>query len=401
MLKLNNLKMCNNITAYGFKAFIDYAEQSQGEDNIIVSTLSPAIMAEMGVTSYYAPVLPRGVILTTAEDVEQANLDVNLVTVFSGLSVECFNKVIIVSRHQGTINLLLDMYPDATVLSENVTPEDISDGFIIGTLPPHLISFCKSYSAVTISNFDYSKDGDLSGPDLFDRIKISNPITVEIQEIKGDKSPAGKEISKAKIVESIKQEYAEARKWCHQDFGRHYKMMIDTMDGRIWSDVFLSENDWKIYHSDTISKLDYVPGYVNETEEGYIEDAISKLITAGWTIIEEGKSPVMKKLALLNTSILTTTGNYTLIDISLNESRALIADNADNLDSAIGHQSTANVMTTLLGVDIPVNRQRFQHEVGQIALVFKLNGRQAEGKILTAEEIESIGYKFQLLTRHT
>lgn len=210
-----------------------------------------------------------------------------------------------------------------------------------------------------------------------------------------------KEIARSTIRKTIKQEYAEARKWCHQDFGRHYKMMIDTMDGRIWSDVFLSENDWKIYHSDTISKLDYVPGYVNETEEGYIEDAISKLITAGWTIIEEGKSPVMKKLALLNTSILTTTGNYTLIDISLNESRALIADNADNLDSAIGHQSTADVMTTLLGVDIPVNRQRFQHEVGQIALVFKLNGRQAEGKILTAEEIESIGYKFQLLTRHT
>ena len=209
-----------------------------------------------------------------------------------------------------------------------------------------------------------------------------------------------KEIARSTITETIKQEYAVARKWCYQDFGRHYKMMIDTMDGRIWSDVFLSENDWKIYHSDTISKLDYVPGYVNETEEGYIEDAISKLITAGWTIIEEGKSPVMKKLALLNTSILTTTGNYTLIDISLNEAMALIADNADNLDSAIGHQSTADIMTTLLGVDIPVNRQMFSQDIGQRALVFKLNGRPAEGKILTDEEIESIGYKFQLLTRN-
>lgn len=107
----------------------------------------------------------------------------------------------------------------------------------------------------------------------------------------------------------------------------------------------------------------------------------------------------MKKLALLNTSILTTAGTYSLTDISLEEARELVEDNIDNLDSAIGHQSTAEIMTTLLGVDVPVNRQMFAQEVGQQALVFKLNGRPQEGKILSAEEIETIGYKFQLLTR--
>lgn len=45
----------------------------------------------------------------------------------------------------------------------------------------------------------------------------------------------------------------------------------------------------------------------------------------------------MKKLALLNTSILTTAGTYSLTDISLEEARELVEDNIDNLDSAIGH----------------------------------------------------------------
>lgn len=107
----------------------------------------------------------------------------------------------------------------------------------------------------------------------------------------------------------------------------------------------------------------------------------------------------MTKLALLNTSILTTAGNYTLEDITLDQARQIVADNADNLDSAIGHQSTAETMSTLLGANVSVNRQLFTQEVGQQALVFKLNGRPEEGKILTAAEIEAIGYKFQLLSR--
>lgn len=60
---------------------------------------------------------------------------------------------------------------------------------------------------------------------------------------------------------------------------------------------------------------------------------------------------------------------------------------------------TAEIMTTLLGVEIPVNRQMFRQQPGQQALVFKLNGRPEEGKILTADEIQEIGYRFQLLVR--
>jgi hypothetical protein len=104
------------------------------------------------------------------------------------------------------------------------------------------------------------------------------------------------------------------------------------------------------------------------------------------------------ELALLNTSIITSDeGTYYIRPISTFEARALVR--TKTTISAIGHQSTADVMTTLLGKRIPVNRIKFAQKPGQVALVFKLNGRPPEGKILTVDEIDEIGYRFLLLTR--
>ena len=106
----------------------------------------------------------------------------------------------------------------------------------------------------------------------------------------------------------------------------------------------------------------------------------------------------MEKLAILNTSILTSTGMYELQDITLQEAQQLVQNN--EILSAIGHQSTADILTTLLGTTIPMNRIMFEQQEGQKALIFKLLSRPEEGKILTQQEIEQIGYKFQLLIRH-
>lgn len=105
------------------------------------------------------------------------------------------------------------------------------------------------------------------------------------------------------------------------------------------------------------------------------------------------------KLALLNTSICTNEGTYRLTDISLEQAKALVSDNKENLLSAIGHDSTAQIMTELLEIPISVNRIQFAQENNQKAIVFKLNGRAPEGTILSKSEIEAIGYKFQLLER--
>ena len=104
------------------------------------------------------------------------------------------------------------------------------------------------------------------------------------------------------------------------------------------------------------------------------------------------------ELALLNTSIITSDeGTYHIRPISTSEARSLVQ--TKKTISAIGHQATADVMTTLLGKRIPVNRIKFAQQPGQVALVFKLQDRIPEGKILIIEEIDQIGYRFLLLTR--
>ena len=102
-------------------------------------------------------------------------------------------------------------------------------------------------------------------------------------------------------------------------------------------------------------------------------------------------------ITILNTSILTNYGRYDYCPLTLEQAKALIAD---GFVSAIGHKSTAELLTTLLGVSVSMNRVEYRQEPGQSALVFKLKGRPEEGKILTIEEIESIGYEFGLLTKH-
>lgn len=110
----------------------------------------------------------------------------------------------------------------------------------------------------------------------------------------------------------------------------------------------------------------------------------------------------MAKLALLNTTIATTDGVYEIKTVTLGTAKAHLFHALDagvELDSAIGHESTAQIMSELLGHEIPVNRQMFAQKPGQQALVFKLKGRAPEGVILSAEEIEAIGYEFKVMTR--
>lgn len=102
------------------------------------------------------------------------------------------------------------------------------------------------------------------------------------------------------------------------------------------------------------------------------------------------------KIGVLNTSILTNDGQYTLETVSLEEARALVA--GAELDSAVGHQSTADLLTSLLGVTVEVNRQEFSQQPGQLALVFKLNARGVKPDMTQAELLEK-GYTLKKLVR--
>lgn len=114
-------------------------------------------------------------------------------------------------------------------------------------------------------------------------------------------------------------------------------------------------------------------------------------------------------ITILNTSILTEYGDYSYLKISLQQARDLITESynpmtgdpskCEGWQSAIGHESTAKIISTLLDIDCPVNRIQYSQEVGERALVFKLNGRPEEGKILSIGEIEEMGYSWGLLIR--
>jgi len=81
-------------------------------------------------------------------------------------------------------------------------------------------------------------------------------------------------------------------------------------------------------------------------------------------------------------------------EVSLQEATSLVKE---GFTSAVGHQSTAEVLSTLLGVEIPFNRVQLKLEHGDKILVFQLLTRLEEGRVLTREEISSLPFKFYLV----
>ena len=113
-------------------------------------------------------------------------------------------------------------------------------------------------------------------------------------------------------------------------------------------------------------------------------------------------------LHLLNTSIIPSApGSWSVQvqPIDTQGARALVR--AMPYQSHIGHESTSAIMSTLLGVDVPMDRTPLvlssdprdpnHWSERTVALVLQLRGRAPEGRILSAEEIEAVGYDFRLL----
>jgi hypothetical protein len=104
-------------------------------------------------------------------------------------------------------------------------------------------------------------------------------------------------------------------------------------------------------------------------------------------------------IAILNTAIVTADGCYELKTVTVEEAKRLLAQHRGQVNSAVGHQGTADVLSELLGVPVPVNRQVYQQAVRETALVCKINGRGTEGQILDREGMERIGFTLKVLTR--
>lgn len=71
-------------------------------------------------------------------------------------------------------------------------------------------------------------------------------------------------------------------------------------------------------------------------------------------------------------------------------------NNIRNLNSSVFFIALKNRLNI---IEIPAGTGQFTQTAGTSALVFKLNGRAPEGAVLTRDEIEDMGYKFQVLTK--
>lgn len=102
---------------------------------------------------------------------------------------------------------------------------------------------------------------------------------------------------------------------------------------------------------------------------------------------------------LLNSPVLSNWGHFEFEGpIDLAQARAAIPT---DYVSAIGHHTTADMLSQLLQINVPMNRAKIVMHTGDVALVFRLKQRPPEGVVLDQEQLDSIGYEFGLLRCHS
>ena len=100
---------------------------------------------------------------------------------------------------------------------------------------------------------------------------------------------------------------------------------------------------------------------------------------------------------ILNAAILPSFGSFRYSGpLTAEEAAARLPDDAV---SAIGHASSAVVLSKLLSRSVMVSRVPVQLLPGDSALVFRVKGRLPEGVVLDEQSIESIGVEFGWLER--
>ncbi len=100
---------------------------------------------------------------------------------------------------------------------------------------------------------------------------------------------------------------------------------------------------------------------------------------------------------IMNTSIIPSDfeGMVKVEAIDLEEAKRLLNK---EWTSAVGHKSTAELLSVLLGMEIPFNRITVQVKIGDVFLCFQPKERLEEGKVYTKEEMQKIPMVVKKLT---
>ncbi|MEM4068027.1 MAG: DUF1874 domain-containing protein [Candidatus Micrarchaeaceae archaeon] len=85
--------------------------------------------------------------------------------------------------------------------------------------------------------------------------------------------------------------------------------------------------------------------------------------------------------------------NNAIISIKEIEPNEIIY-NLNQIESVIGHETTAQVISEILGIPISVNRSQIKLNKFDILYVFQLLERLPEGKILSHDEIKQLKHKW-------
>lgn len=99
-------------------------------------------------------------------------------------------------------------------------------------------------------------------------------------------------------------------------------------------------------------------------------------------------------LYLLNSPVLTQFGTFRFGSCDAATRARFIAE---GFVSAIGHESSARLLSDLLGVPVPLCRREVRMQPGDVALVLRLLQRLPEGRVLTHDDLRQWPHELAVL----
>lgn len=104
------------------------------------------------------------------------------------------------------------------------------------------------------------------------------------------------------------------------------------------------------------------------------------------------------KLYIVNSPIIDGAGMYDYQIIDKEQAKTFIKDRS--FISAIGHESTAEVLSAILGTKVEHNRIQIQLNKGDQCLVFRIKERIEEGRVYSRDDIEKMNTELGILTKN-
>jgi hypothetical protein len=86
-------------------------------------------------------------------------------------------------------------------------------------------------------------------------------------------------------------------------------------------------------------------------------------------------------------------------EVTLEDVKKLLSQSS--FVSAVGHQATADLLSKLLQIPVPFNRVSITLNSNDVLVVFQLQTRLEEGKILSEEELAKLQFKFLIVINDT